>query len=331
MGGWAGAECLRLPTTWVSAQGPQLCRACEGNTCFSPASEGETSVPWTWLAAAWTSLWPSASALHPQPPAGVHVLNHDRRAGRQMGPHGPGGEPRPWLATWPRPPGSGLAAHSRGGRPGLPAAPSGCTLGRAPGQWSGAPTLPRSKHALPQLSCGRGLRLPGPQRGWPLSAHSFAERAVRLWDYAMQAGLSCQVCVLGGWAGGWRTALGTGLTLREGAVPQVCATPPPRCTLATRAGAGCGLHPHQQQLLSVGDAIFLWDILVPREGGPQAGKCLPSLEPARPLWAPAAPKHTGSLPVASAVSGCSRAPTCEAGGSPTLAGPVVTPDVGGTR
>ena len=75
---------------------------------------------------------------------------------------------------------------------------------------AGAPTLPRSKHALPQLSCGN----PAACASLALSADgrfllTAAERAVRLWDYAMQAGLSCQVCVLGGWAGGWRTALGT--------------------------------------------------------------------------------------------------------------------------
>ncbi|KAB0382023.1 hypothetical protein FD755_003940 [Muntiacus reevesi] len=58
-----------------------------------------------------------------------------------------------------------------------------------------------------------------------------AERAVRLWDYAVQAGPSCQV--------------------------YIGHSEPVRAVAFT---------PDQQQLLSVGDAIFLWDILVPREG-----------------------------------------------------------------
>ncbi|XP_070219073.1 WD repeat-containing protein 90 isoform X6 [Bos mutus] len=70
----------------------------------------------------------------------------------------------------------------------------------------------RSGRVVRQLSCGH----PAACASLALSADgrfllTAAERAVRLWDYATQAGLSCQ------------------------------------------------------QLLSVGDAIFLWDILVPRE------------------------------------------------------------------
>ncbi|KAJ1067537.1 hypothetical protein K5549_010655 [Capra hircus] len=97
---------------------------------------------------------------------------------------------------------------------------------------AGAPTLPRSKRALLQLSCGHAAAC----ASLALSADgrfllTAAERAVRLWDCATQAGLSCQV--------------------------YIGHSEPVRAVAFT---------PDQQQLLSVGDAIFLWDILVPRPG-----------------------------------------------------------------
>ncbi|XP_010837950.1 PREDICTED: WD repeat-containing protein 90-like, partial [Bison bison bison] len=90
----------------------------------------------------------------------------------------------------------------------------------------------RSGRVVRQLSCGH----PAACASLALSADgrfllTAAERAVRLWDYATQAGLSCQVYI--------------GHSEPVQAVAFI---------------------PNQQQLLSVGDAIFLWDILVPREG-----------------------------------------------------------------
>ncbi|XP_061256590.1 WD repeat-containing protein 90 isoform X7 [Bos javanicus] len=90
----------------------------------------------------------------------------------------------------------------------------------------------RSGRVVRQLSCGH----PAACVSLALSADgrfllTAAERAVRLWDYTTQAGLSCQVYIG-----------------HSEPVQAVAFTP------------------DQQQLLSVGDAIFLWDILVPREG-----------------------------------------------------------------
>ncbi|OWK11286.1 hypothetical protein Celaphus_00006721 [Cervus elaphus hippelaphus] len=49
----------------------------------------------------------------------------------------------------------------------------------------------------------------------------------------------------------------------------VCATPPPQVYIGhSEPVRAVAFTPDQQQLLSVGDAIFLWDILVPREGCP---------------------------------------------------------------
>ncbi|CAI9172545.1 unnamed protein product [Rangifer tarandus platyrhynchus] len=90
----------------------------------------------------------------------------------------------------------------------------------------------RSGRVVRELSCGR----PAACASLALSADgrfllTAAERAVRLWDYAVQAGPSCQV--------------------------YIGHSEPVRAVAFT---------PDQQQLLSVGDAIFLWDILVPHEG-----------------------------------------------------------------
>lgn len=90
----------------------------------------------------------------------------------------------------------------------------------------------RSGHVVRELSCGHAAAC----ASLALSADgrfllTAAERAVRLWDCATQAGLSCQV--------------------------YIGHSEPVRAVAFT---------PDQQQLLSVGDAIFLWDILVPREG-----------------------------------------------------------------
>ncbi|KAB0338961.1 hypothetical protein FD754_024226, partial [Muntiacus muntjak] len=90
----------------------------------------------------------------------------------------------------------------------------------------------RSGRVVRELSYGR----PAACASLALSADgrflvTAAERAVRLWDYAVQAGPSCQV--------------------------YIGHSEPVRAVAFT---------PDQQQLLSMGDAIFLWDILVPREG-----------------------------------------------------------------
>ncbi|XP_055265016.1 WD repeat-containing protein 90 isoform X3 [Moschus berezovskii] len=92
----------------------------------------------------------------------------------------------------------------------------------------------RSGHVVRELSCGH----PTACASLALSADgrfllTATERAVRLWDYAVQASPGCQV--------------------------YVGHSEPVRAVAFT---------PNQQQLLSVGDAIFLWDILVPREGCP---------------------------------------------------------------
>ncbi|XP_043312643.1 WD repeat-containing protein 90 isoform X2 [Cervus canadensis] len=100
----------------------------------------------------------------------------------------------------------------------------------------------RSGRVVRELSCGR----PAACASLALSADgrfllTAAERAVRLWDYAVQASPSC----------------------------QVCATPPPQVYIGhSEPVRAVAFTPDQQQLLSVGDAIFLWDILVPREGCP---------------------------------------------------------------
>ncbi|XDB64088.1 hypothetical protein AB1E18_017404 [Capra hircus] len=109
----------------------------------------------------------------------------------------------------------------------------------------------RSGHVVRELSCGHAAAC----ASLALSADgrfllTAAERAVRLWDCATQAGLSCQV--------------------------YIGHSEPVRAVAFT---------PDQQQLLSVGDAIFLWDILVPREG-----------------WSPGSVQGAAGPP-----------PTCEAG------------------
>lgn len=132
----------------------------------------------------------------------------DARSGRVVRQVSPGHGWRPG----PSPPGPGLAAPgARAGRPWAACcSPVAARWGGLPRPAVlGAPTLPRSKCTLLQLSCGH----PAACASLSLSADgrfllTAAERAVRLWDYATQAGLSCQVCVPGGWAGGWRTALG---------------------------------------------------------------------------------------------------------------------------
>lgn len=199
---------------------------------FSPSFEGERQCPGPGWQLPGLGCGPLLRPFTPQPPAGVHVLQHDRRAGRSDRATGPGGEPRPWLATWPRPPGSGLAAHSaRGGRPrGLSAAPRWLYSGGLPASGRGCAHLASQQACLPQLSCGnlKGLRLPGPLAGWPLSAHS------------RRAG--CQAVGLrnAGWPQlpgvcpgrvGRRVEDGPGhpgLTLREGRALCLRATPPPQ-------------------------------------------------------------------------------------------------------
>ncbi|ELR62902.1 WD repeat-containing protein 90, partial [Bos mutus] len=103
----------------------------------------------------------------------------------------------------------------------------------------------RSGRVVRQLSCGH----PAACASLALSADgrfllTAAERAVRLWDYATQAGLSCQVYI--------------GHSEPVQAVAFI---------------------PNQQQLLSVGDAIFLWDILVPRESWSPGSLAPPSTGP----------------------------------------------------
>lgn len=296
--GWLGrAECLRLPTTWTSARGPQLCPELVRAILASPlASEGECQCPGPGWQLPGLGCGPLLWPFTPQPPAGVHVLQHDRRTGRQIGPRGPGGEPRPWLATWP------LSSRLRPCCPqrpwrgglGLPAAPRWLHSGEgSPGQRSRVrpPCL-----AASALSCSCPVATPRPAPPWPsarmaafcsqppsgLSGCGTAQRR-------LASAARCVSRAGGQEGGGWPWApwadTARGLCLRS------ARHRPPRCTLATRSWCGLWPSPPTSSSSSVWETPSssgtFW---FPVRGGPQAGKCLPSLEPARPLWAPAAPK-----------------------------------------
>lgn len=188
----------------------------------------------------------------------------------------------------------------------------------------GTPKFPHSKCALPQLSCGR----PAACASLALSADgrfllTAAERAVRLWDYAVQASPSCQVCVPGrGQQGGGQPPAPRADPAR-GPFLRSARHHRPRCTLVTRSR--CGLWPSPP----TSSSSSAWEtpsssgtFWFPVRGAPQKGKCLPSLEPARPLWAPASHTHTDSLSCClCSVQGAPGAPlTCEVGEWPHHAG-----------
>ena len=118
-----------------------------------------------------------------------------------------------------------------------------------------------------------------------------ADRAIKVWDYLPQSSPSCQVCAVVG-AGGRRQAgqregrtpcgdllpgqqpgqawvwedsgvsdQASGVSVRDMRCPQVYIghSEPVQAVAFT---------PDQQHLLSVGDAIFLWDILASAERSP---------------------------------------------------------------
>eukprot|EP00069_Balaena_mysticetus_P016010 bmy_01881T0 len=106
-----------------------------------------------------------------------------------------------------------------------------------------------------------------------------ADRAIKVWDYSAQAGPGCQV--------------------------YIGHSEPVRAVAFT---------PDQQQLLSVGDAIFLWDVLVPSEKSPP-GRQVPALDmhlPGLPLHPSAPPDHL-SCHLCSVQGSPGAPPTCEAG------------------
>lgn len=185
-----------------------------------------------------------------------------------------------------------LPAPGRGG-PGLPAAPRWLRAGEgSPGRrsWVRPPCL-----AASALSCSCPVATPRPVPPCP---------SARMAAFCSQppSGLSgCGTtqrrlasaarCVsqAGGQEGGgrpWvpRADSAQGPCLRSG---RHCH---PRCTLATRSRC----RPWPSPLTSSSSSAWetpsssgtFW---FPVRAGPQAGRCLPSLEPARPLWAPATP------------------------------------------
>lgn len=211
----------------------------------------------------------------------------DARSGRVVRQVSPG---RGWRPG-PPPPGSGLAAHG-GAALGCLLLPGGCALGRAPpaGSPGCAHLASQQAHSLAAvLWPPHGLRLPGPQRRWPLSAHS------------RRAG--CQAVGLRN--AGWPQLPGVcprrvGRKVEDGpGCPADTAQGPclrsarhrhPRCTLATRSQCGPWPSPPTSSSSSAWETpSFSGTFWFPVRGGPQAGRCLPSLEPARPLWAPATP------------------------------------------
>ncbi|XP_007453739.1 PREDICTED: WD repeat-containing protein 90 [Lipotes vexillifer] len=96
--------------------------------------------------------------------------------------------------------------------------------------------LVRELSCVPPAACSV-LALSGDSR-FLLTA---ADRAIKVWDYSAQAGPGCQV--------------------------YIGHSEPVRAVAFT---------PDQQQLLSVGDAIFLWDVLAPSEKSPPGRQLLPS-------------------------------------------------------
>lgn len=154
----------------------------------------------------------------------------------------------------------------------------------------------------------RGLRLPGPQRGWPLFCSP--PSGLSGCGTAQCRLASAARCV--SWAGGQEGAEDgpghPGLTLRGGRASGLRNTTP-RCTLAS-GSAGCGLHPRPAAAPQRGEMpSSSWDILVPVRGVVPGRQVSPSLEPARPLWSPRCPQSTlTASPVASAVSRVLRAP-----------------------
>ena len=164
--GWLGmAECPRLPMTWASARGPQLRLEFMGAILAPPAaSEDRRQCPGPGWQLPGLGCGPLLWSLIPQPPAGVHVLQHDRRAGRQVRPRGPAGEPRPWLATWP--PSSRLRpCCPRRGGPGLPAAPGWLRSGEGSPGWQSRVRPPCL--AASALSCSCPVATPRPAPPWP--------------------------------------------------------------------------------------------------------------------------------------------------------------------
>lgn len=162
----------------------------------------------------------------------------------------------------PRPPALGLAALAPWrAAPVHLLLPGGCTLREgspASGLWVAHLTAskPCSPPSCP-VSNPSGLFLP-----WP-SARGCA--------FCSQPPAGCQavglrnagwpqlpgVCVLGRVGRRWRrTAWAPGLTLREGRASQVCDTTP-GVHWPSKVVPGLAFCPDQQQLLSVGDAIFL--------------------------------------------------------------------------
>lgn len=243
MGGWA-----RLPTTWASARGLQL-RLELMEAILTPPQLLRVDVSALDLTGSCLDS-PVALCFGPSPPGHLLVSTSsntiavlDSRSGRVVREVSSG---RGWRPG-PLPPGSGLAARSTrcGVALGCLLRPGGGALGRAPRPAVlGAPTFPRSKCAFPQLSCGR----PAACASLALSADgrfllTAAERAVRLWDYAVQAGPSCQVCVPGWGHRVEDSPRCPGLTLREGHSSGLCDTTAPGVHWPLGASAGRGLHP----------------------------------------------------------------------------------------
>ncbi|KAB0401628.1 hypothetical protein E2I00_007286, partial [Balaenoptera physalus] len=111
-----------------------------------------------------------------------------------------------------------------------------------------------------------------------------ADRAIKVWNYSAQAGPGCQV--------------------------YIGHSEPVRAVAFTA---------DQQQLLSVGDAIFLWDVLAPSEKSPP-GRQVPALDmhlPGLPLHPSAPPDHL-SCHLCSVQGSPGAPPTCEAGPPRTM-------------
>lgn len=192
-----------------------------------------------------------ALCFGPSPPSHLLVSTSsntitvlDARSGRVVRQVSPGHGWRPG----PSPPGSGLGAPGAHGGAALGCLllPSGCALGRAPPAGGpGCAHLASQQVHSPAavLWPPRGLCLPGPQRGWPLSAHS------------RRAG--CQAVGLrnAGWPQlpgvcprrvGRRVEDGLGcpgLTVRKGRASGLGDTATPGVHWPLGASAGRGLHP----------------------------------------------------------------------------------------